>query len=286
VKSILTVLTFLLIQCLTEAAFAQKYHHEDSLTREQSKKLKRDEFRKNTQRYFFEFAAVNARLDTKVEFDILDELLTAKVGLEDNLGLPGKRAFLTAVFIHRFTPASGIYVNYYGINRTEDHETEQDIIFHSDTIPAGTKSKVFFNTQVVSMGYLLSLKRDPNAFLGAYFNLYLMWLQTGASSDLGSIDTKVNFAAPLPNFGLVAMFRLNSWMHMEGNVGFFSLKMDDFDGTLFDFNITLNFKPLHWLGLSVSYQEFDIRVGFPYESIYTTVDYNFRGPAVGLNFTF
>jgi hypothetical protein len=98
---------FLLIQCLTEAVFAQKYHHEDSLTREQSKKLKRDEFRKNTQRYFFEFAAVNAGLDTKVEFDILDELLTAKVGLEDNLGLPGKSAFLTAVFIHRITPASG-----------------------------------------------------------------------------------------------------------------------------------------------------------------------------------
>jgi hypothetical protein len=277
---------FLLIQCLTEAVFAQKYHHEDSLTREQSKKLKRDEFRKNTQRYFFEFAAVNAGLDTKVEFDILDELLTAKVGLEDNLGLPGKSAFLTAVFIHRITPASGIYVNYYGINRTEDHETEQDIIFHSDTIPAGTKSKVFFNTQVVSMGYLLSLKQDPNAFLGAYFNLYVMWLKTGVYSDIGNIDTEVSFAAPLPNFGLVAMFRLNSWLHLEGNVGFFSLKMDDFDGTLFDFNMSLNFKPLHWLGLSVSYQEFDIRVGFPFESIYTTVDYNFRGPAVGLNFTF
>jgi hypothetical protein len=277
---------FLLFQCLTEAAFAQKYHHEDSLTREQTKKMKREEFRKSTQRYFFKFAGVNARLDTKVEFDILDELLTAKVGLEDNLGLPGKRTFITAMFIHRITPASGIYVNYYGINRTEDHETERDIIFHSDTIPAGTKSKVFFNTQVVSMGYLLSLKQDPNAFLGAYFNLYLMWLQTGVSSDIGSIDTKVNFAAPLPNFGLVAMFRLNSWMHLEGNVGFFSLKMDDFGGTLFDFNMSLNFKPTNWLGLSVSYQEFDIRVGFPYDDIYTTVDYNFRGPAVGVNFTF
>jgi hypothetical protein len=62
--------------------------------------------------------------------------------------------------------------------------------------------------------------------------------------------------------------------------------MDDFGGTLFDFNMSLNFKPTNWLGLSVSYQEFDIRVGFPYESIYTTVDYNFRGPAVGVNFTF
>jgi len=286
VKRIFTVLMFLLIQFFTLASFAQKYHHEDSLTREQTKRQKKEEFRKSAQRSFFKFAAVNARLDTKVEFDILDELLTAKVGLEDNLGLPGKRTFLTAVFIHRFTPASGVYVNYYGINRTEHHETERDIIFHSDTIPAGTKSNVFFNTQVVSMGYLLSLKQDPNAFLGAYFNLYLMWLQTGVSSDIGSIDTKVSFAAPLPNFGIVAMFRLNSWMHLEGNVGFFSLKIDEFDGTLFDFNMSLNFKPTNWLGLSVSYQEFDIRVGFPYESIYTTVDYNFRGPAVGVNFTF
>jgi hypothetical protein len=277
---------FLLIQVPLAAGFGQKFHLQDSLTRKETKKMKREEFHKTQKRSLLKFGAVNARLDTKVEFDIVDGLLTAKVGLEENLGLPGKRTFFTSVFIHRFTPASGIYVNYYGINRAEYFVTEKDIIFQTDTIPSGTTSKVFFNTQVISMGYLLSLIQDPNAFLGTYFNLYLMWLKTGVNSDIGGIDSEVSFAAPLPNFGMVAMFRLKAWLHLEGNVGFFALKVDDFDGTLFDLNISLNFKPIKWLGLSVSYQEFDIRVGFPYESIYTNVDYNFRGPALGVNFTF
>ncbi|NJN26361.1 MAG: hypothetical protein HC819_10470 [Cyclobacteriaceae bacterium] len=221
-----------------------------------------------------------------MEFELVEDLLTAKVGLEDNLGLPGKRAFFTAAFIHRFTPTSGIYVNYYGINRSENHVTDRDIIFQTDTIPAGTASMVYFNTQVISTGYLLSLVQDPNTFLGAYFNLYFMWLKTGVRSDLGSIDTEVNYVAPLPNFGIVAMFKIKSWLFLEGNVGFFSLKMNDFDGTLYDFSARLNFRPTRWLGFTMSYQEFDIRVGFPYESIYTTVDYNFRGPALGVNLSF
>ena len=285
-KKIFVVLIFLLIQALPSISFGQNHHKHDSLTHKQIKKLKREEFRKSNERYFFKFGAVNARLHTEVEFDLVDDLLTAKVGLEDNLGLPEKSAFFTASFIHRFTPASGLYVNYYGINRAENHVTERDIIFQSDTIPAGTASRAYFNTQVVSTGYLLSLKRDPNAFLGAYFNLYLMWLKTGVNSDIKNIDAEVSYAAPLPNFGIVAMFKLTNWLYLDGNVGFFSLKVNDFDGTLFDFSVRLNFKPTKWFGLSVSYQEFDIRVGFPYESIYTTVDYNFRGPAFGVSLSF
>lgn len=82
------------------------------------------------------------------------------------------------------------------------------------------------------------------------------------------------------------MFKLKNWLILDGNVGFFALKINDFDGTLFDFSLRLNIKPNYWLGLSLSYQEFDIRVGFPFEEVYTTVDYNFRGPALGVNFTF
>ena len=113
-----------------------------------------------------------------------------------------------------------------------------------------------------------------------------MWLKTGVRSDLGNIDAEVNFVAPLPNFGIFAMFKLRPWLFLEGNVGFFSLKVSDFDGTLYDFSVRLIFKLTKWLGFNVGYQEFDIRVGFPYESINTTIDYNFRGPAFGVSLGF
>ncbi len=285
VKWSFPVFIYAIFQALPSAGVAQ-HQQDDSLTHKQIKKLKREEFKKTQERYFFKLGAMNARLDTEVSFEILNNFLTAKLGLEDNLGLPGKRTFFTAAFVHRFTPVSGLYTQYYGINRTENYSTEKDIIFQDDTIPAGTSSMAYFNTQVISAGYLLSLKQDPNAFLGAYINIYLMWLDTGVKSDIGSIDAKVRYAAPLPNFGLVAMFKLSKWLDLDANVGFFSLKLNDFDGTLYDFSARLVFKPAKWLGISLSYQEFDIRVSFPYEDINTTVDYNFRGPALGVNLSF
>jgi len=258
----------------------------DSLNHKQIKKLKREEFRKTQDRYFIKFGVVNANLETKVEFELFDGLLNTRIGLEKNLGLPDKSTFFSGAIVHRFTPVSGLYAQYYGINRTESHVTEKDIIFHTDTIPAGTSSMAYFNTQVVSVGYLLSLKQDPNAFLGAYFNVYIMSLETGIQSDIGNINEKVKYAAPLPNFGLVAMFNLKKWLTLDANVGFFSLRLDDFDGTLYDFCGRLVFKPVKWFGINMSYQVFDIRVIFPYEDVNTTIDYNFRGPALGVNFNF
>ena len=258
----------------------------DVLSRKHRKKETRDEFRKTNQQYFFKFGAVNAKLDTEVSFDLADDLLTATLGLEDNLGLPGKRTFFSASFVHRFTPASGMYINYYGINRSETRVTNTDLIFGHDTIPMGTATKAFFNTQVISAGYLFTLVQDPDAFLGAFFNIYLMGLYTGVKSDFGDLEAKISYAVPLPNFGLVAMFKLKEWLYLDGNIGFFTLALEDFDGTIYDFRARLVFKPTNWLGLSINYQKFVIRVKWLYDGIPTTVDYNFRGPGLGAIISF
>lgn len=260
--------------------------HHDSLSKKEIRKEQRIAFKKDNDRFFLSFSSVRAKLNTTASFEVLDGFLSANVSLENNLGLPDKKSFFTGALMYRITPSSGIYGHYYGINRAESYITEEDIIFLGDTIPAGSEARGYFNTQVVSAGYLLSLLKDPDAFLGTYFNIYFMSLGTGVSSDLGNIDAKVYFTAPLPNLGLVAMFKLREWLYIKGNIGFFSIYLDEFSGSLYDFSARLIFKPLKWFGVDISYQEFDIRVEFPNDDIRTTIDYNFRGPALGLNFMF
>lgn len=250
------------------------------------KEDQREELRKSHNRFIFETAFVYAKLTTQTSFELPSGWLTAKVGLEENLSLPGKRGFLSCVFIFRATPRSGLYLRYYGINRSKTFYTKNDFIFLRDTIPAGTYTNVYFNTQVISGGYLLSILKDPKSFLGAYFNVYLLILNTGVKSEIGNINERVELLAPLPNFGLVAMFRLAKWVDLNANVGFFSLYTPTFGGSIYELNVGLNFKPIRWLGLTLSYQEFDIRVFFPAKYINTVVEYNFRGPALGLKVNF
>ena len=280
-RSISSFLLLVLTIC-TYSFGQQSKVHSDSLSKQQLKKDRREAFRKTNQQFFFKFSAVNAKLDTDISFDLADGLIAAQLGLENNLGLPRKRTFFTASFVHRFTPASGMYVNYYGINRSETRITSKDLIFGKDTIPMGTATKAFFNTQVISAGYLFTLVKDPDAFLGAFFNIYLMGLYTGVKSDFGDLEAKISYAVPLPNFGLVAMFKLKKWLYLDGTIGFFTLAFEDFDGTIYDFSARLVFKPTNWLGLSINYQKFDIRVKWPYDGILTTVDYNFLGPGLGV----
>jgi hypothetical protein len=258
----------------------------DTLSKKQIRTQKRIEFKKMKGRNFIRVSYVFAHLDTDIFFELPDKYLIAKVGLEDDFGLPGSKSFFTGSYINRVTPASGIYVNYYGINRSENRQTERDIIFQGDTIPAGIKNTAYFNTQVLSTGYLFSLKQDSDAYLAAYFNIYFMWLNTGVRSEIGEIDSKVGLLAPLPNLGLIAMFKINRWLNLNGNVGFFSIQTSDLGGSLYNFSLELMVRPVHWFAFDLSYQEFDIRVNFPFEEINTTVNYNFSGPAVGLSFYF
>ncbi len=258
----------------------------DTLNKKQIRAQKRIDFKKIEDRNYLRIGFVHAHLDTELSFELPDRYLIAKIGLEDDFGLPGKKTFITASYINRLTPSSGIYANYYGIDRSENRHTDRDIIFKDDTIPAGVKSTGYFNTNVVSIGYLYSIKQDPDAYLGAFINIYFMWLDTGILSEIGDIDTKVRLVAPLPNVGLIAMFKLTSWLYLNGDVSFFSLYTKDFSGSLYSFSAKLLFKPTRWLAFDLSYQEFDIRVIFPYEEINTTVDYNFRGPALGMSFFF
>jgi len=237
-------------------------------------------------RAFIKAGFVYAKLRTKASFALPNNILSATLSLEDNLGLPEKSYFFTGSFMYRFTPRSGLYVEYYGLNRSVSHTTTEELIFMRDTIPAGTSGSAFFNTQVLSIGYLLSILRDPDAFLGVYFNVYGMMLETGFNADHSELNPNFKFIAPLPSFGMVALFKLTNWLQLHGDVGFFNLQLSTFGGSMYSFDVALDFKPTRWLGITISYQEFDVNVFVPSDGVNTTVDYNFRGPALGLSFVF
>ena len=91
----------------------------------------------------------------------------------------------------------------------------------------------------------------------------------------------------MPNFGFVGSFKLTKWLMFYGSVGFFSLNAKDYGGTINSYNISLGFKPLSWLAINLSYKEFNISIYNNIEKeIDAIVEYNFRGPAIGMTLKF
>lgn len=261
----------------------------DSLSNESRKERKereKQELKDSGQRLFLKANYVYATLNTSLTFDLENSIFSAKISLEDNFKLPATRLFFTGSLIYRFNQRSGIYVAYYGISRNATFTTDTEYIFLGHTIPTGVNGKAYFDTRVITLGYLLTIVKREHAFLGVYFNAYLMNLSTGFKSENIDIIENLGVTLPLPNIGFAAVFPVTNWFKIHGNVGYFGMSFEDFGGSITNFELSLEFKPIHWLGLNLSYQSFDISVYDIEDGINFSVDYNFKGPAVGVSVNF
>ena len=137
-------------------------------------------------RFIIKGTTVFADLKTTLTFDLPPSgLLSANIGLEQNLGLPSDNIFLTGSTLYFFTPRSGLFAQYYGIQRNTQHITDEEYTFLDVVIPPGTEINVYFNTNVLSVGYLLTVLRDEKVFLGMYLSFYFMDLGTGVYGENG-----------------------------------------------------------------------------------------------------
>lgn len=174
----------------------------------------------------------------------------------------------------------------YGLNRSKDYELKEDIVFLGDTLHKGVLFTGYFNTQVLSIGYMLSILTSEKSFLGVYFNAYVINLNTGLRSEVFNFDKKIGIMAPLPNFGVVALFNLKKWLTVAGGVGIFFINTHGINGSFSNINVSVMFIPAKWVGFSIGYQVFDVTAGFPLDQFRAIIDYNYNGPSVGLTFSF
>ena len=225
---------------------------------------------------------VNASLETSLRFETKNSLASVKIGLENNLGLVKSKIFFSGTALWNITRRSGLIASYYRIHRKKTFTVKREIPYLDKYIPQGTEIDVYFNTNVTSVGYLLTVVTDTKSFLGAYFNLFLMNVGTGVESGKVVLNETLDYLAPLPNFGIFMRFDVLKWLELNGKFGMFYLRLEDFTGKINDFNIQAAFNPLPWLGLNLSYKVFDVSVVIFEKNMNTIVNYNFRGPALGL----
>jgi hypothetical protein len=302
----LKVILILVLILLTDSVYANNYLPEPAITdslkhanRKLTKSEKKEERKKKKaegikllkeshSRFLISYDYVFSKLKTRVTFNGPNKILNLSLGLEDNLGLNKYASFSSIAFVYRITKHSGLYANYYGINRSKTFTAQEDLFFLGDTIPAGSSINTYFNTHIVSAGYIYSALTNPDAYLGFYANLYVIFLKTGIAANNESRGSELNYTMPLPNIGFVGSFKLTKWLLFHGALGVFSLNTENYGGLIYDLSIALGFKPAKWVAINLSYKEFNIRLynNNIEQQIDAIVEYNFKGPAIGLIFKF
>ena len=91
---------------------------------------------------------------------------------------------------------------------------------------------------------------------------------------------------PLPVFGISGLWRLPQNFWIQASAQYFALSIDEYDGTVQDYRVLLNWQPSKWLGVGLGYDMFKIDVDVEKDKFNGSLDWKYDGPMLFYSISF
>jgi hypothetical protein len=217
--------------------------------------------------------------------------LQGESGLGDRLdwkrefgGLDSYRARLDVRW--RFSERHGVRASFFSASRRHSTSLERTIMWGEEIFPINAAVESQFRFSVVELAYEYALLRRPSYELAASFGLHYTSLKATleAEADLsnGTLSQDVTevarLTAPLPVIGLRGTWSIGHEVSLDASARFFSMTVDDYDGSLHSYSASLTWQPRSWLGIGAGYTFFGIDVDTDTHGLRGTLDWLYQGP--------
>jgi hypothetical protein len=181
--------------------------------------------------------------------------------------------------------------NYFGFDNSGDvTKNFKDLDFGDITVDGFVRAQSRLKTDfyVVQAGYAL-LKSDQ-AELGLGLGLHIVDFDSrlkvsGQVGDftgrLGSESTDV--LAPLPNILAFGTYAFTPKLSLDASVAYFSLSFNDYDGSLFNGAVNLEYRFNDHIGVGVGYNYVNMNLDIDDDGRTTEYDLSYTGPLVFLS---
>jgi len=215
------------------------------------------------------------------------------IDLESDLGLD-KHETLPAVYAGwRFTDRFTLIGEYYALDRNGSRVLSRDINFGDATFPASfeVKSELHSDIYRVALGY--SFIKNEQSELGASLGLHATdfkidlsgQARVGGATGLQNNRQSTDFLAPMPTVGVFGTFEPMPKVIMTGRADYMSLKIGDYDGSIFNGQAAIGYRVYGNVDVGVSYRYVKYKLDVD-KRLQTHLDYRFSGPSVFLRIGF
>jgi hypothetical protein len=184
-----------------------------------------------------------------------------EINFEDALGLNTSSFTFTGNFLYRFSKnrKSALQASYFQITRKASKTLETDLEIRDTVFTAGTTLGTKFKLGVVQLDYSYSILLDDRVNLYASFGFYVVPLSFSINRDEKRSEQS-DFIAPLPNFGLGTFFYLTPKLLIIQRLNVFYLRIPDFEGSMTDIHVGLEYHPWKHVAFGAGYNAFNINV--------------------------
>jgi hypothetical protein len=256
----------------------------------------------NGDRFSIIFGAFNAALDTKISVDSSDGLIGTELDLESDLGLEDSKLTPIAAFKWRMAKKHRIAFSYLRLDRDGSETSNVAIRIGDKLFGADLPIQTNLDIEIFEIDYAYSVffRRRHNLAIGAgisFQNIKFSVVGSGAL-DQFELSESVSVPAPLPTLVLGYSFaildRERHKLLLDINIGWLALSLQngddddedsnllDFDGSIWNNSIALNWKPFNHVGFKLGFQQFSVDADVKNNDRSTSLEYVYTGPSLGV----
>lgn len=182
----------------------------------------------------------------------------------------------------------------FSASRDNTRKFDEPIDWGDATFQTDVDIKSEFKFSVVELAYEYEFMQRENYELGASAGVHYTKLEASLSGQatVGDSTTPIDYSdessvdLPLPVFGLHGLWRLPQNFWIEASAQYFALSIDEYDGDLKDYRVTLTWQPSKWLGVGLGYDMFDVNVDVDKTDFNGSLEWKYDGPMLFYSVSF
>jgi opacity protein-like surface antigen len=232
-------------------------------------------------RWSVQVGLYSPKVDTTFRLDGSGGQVGTEVSAEEDLGLKERNDMPAILASVRLGERWRLEAEYLSLERENSRALNRTINWGDNSYTLGTTVSSSFRTEIYRLSVGYSFVKDAQKEFGVALGLHATDVTASIAATSVGAETG-EMLAPLPTIGIYGAYAPTPRWLISGRVDIFSLKYEEFDGSLV--NVTLGVDYRLWrnlgLGLAWRYIDYDLDVTEPRFS--GSFNYSFSGPLLYL----
>ena len=202
-----------------------------------------------------------------------------EVDFEDDLALADREALGAILGSVRLGEKWRIEAEYFGLNRSGTRALSRTINWGDNTYTVGTVVSSSFDSDVYRLSGGYSFIKNNQSELGVALGLFVTDFKASlAASGIGASASDT--LAPLPTIGVYGAHAFTPRWLVSGRVDYFTLDYDEYDGSLTNAQLQVDYRFTRHFGVGVGYRYVRYDLDVTDSSWNGSVEYKFQGPMI------
>lgn len=230
-----------------------------------------------TDMWSLQIGAYRPQVDTTASLNGTGGRVGTAISFEDDLNLTDRKTMPAILASVRLWERWKVEAEYFSLHRSGTRAVNRTINWGDNTYPIGTVVNSEFDSDIyrLSLGY--SFIKDGQRELGIALGVHVTDFEASLSAP-GPGTRKGDALAPLPTIGIYGAYAFSPKWLVSGRLDYFSLKYEDYDGSLTNASIGVDYRFTRNFGVGLAWRHVDYDVDVTKTNYTGGVRYKFNGP--------